>query len=85
MGPADVGTLVPAQAQPSKAAQNGGFGLGITASSVCIFNAQDEFAAMLLCEAVVKQRNISGADMGVASRRRSHAGSNLREWHRPLL
>ena len=73
---ANVRALVPFDAQPAQGIENLLFGLTSRANLVGVFDAQDELATVLTGEAQVEQRDIGGADMGVAGWRRRDTGTD---------
>ena len=62
---ADVRTFIPAQAQPAQRIQDHLFRLQRRACLIGILDAQQKFAAMLFGKAIIYQRNIGCADMGI--------------------
>ncbi|MNM94018.1 hypothetical protein D3C81_1064080 [compost metagenome] len=76
MRAADVRAFAPLDAEPAQGVEDLLFGLTGRTQLVGIFDTQDEFAAVLLGKAVVEQGDISGADVGIASRRRRDTRAN---------
>ena len=66
---ADVGPLVPRQADPAERVEDHLLGVGARARLIGVLDAQDELAALLAREHVVEQRDVRGADVRIAGRR----------------
>src|SRR5690606_4573582 len=73
---ANVGAFIPLNAQPAQRIIDLLFGLAGRAQLVGVLDTQDELTTVLAGEAEVEQRDISGADMRVAGRRRRDTGTN---------
>ncbi|MNO91922.1 hypothetical protein D3C76_834820 [compost metagenome] len=76
MRAADVRTFAPLDTEPAQGVEDLLFGLAGRTQLVGIFDTQDELAAVLLGKAVVEQGDVSGADVGIASRRRRDTRAN---------
>ena len=66
--PADLGALVPVDAEPAEAVEDGLQGLGHVALLVGVVDAQDELAAVLAGEQPVEQGRADAADVQIAGR-----------------
>ena len=66
VGAADVGALVPGEADPLEGVEDHLLGGGDEAGAVSVFDAQDELAAALVGEEEVQQADVGRADVGVA-------------------
>src|SRR5258708_22069228 len=82
---ADLRAFVPCEAEPVQTAENRGFGLRSASRRIRIFNAQNELATMLPGKAVVEQRNIRRAYVGITRRRRCYSSSDDRVGHKPAI
>src|SRR5262249_33234647 len=79
VGSADLGALVPGEAQPAERAQDDGFRLRGAAGNVGIFDAEDELTSVLAGKTVIKERGGRGADVGAAGGRGRDAGADHAE------
>src|SRR5690606_13484662 len=70
---ADVGPLVPRDAEPAERVEDGPLALLGGARLVRVLDAQQELPAALLREGVVEQRDVARADVRVTGRRRRDA------------
>ena len=77
MRPADLGALVPVEAEPAEAVQDRLQRLGHVALLVGVVDAQDELAAVLAGEQPVEQGRADAADVQIAGR----AGGETRADH----
>ena len=73
---ADVGTFVPIESEPSQRIDDHAFRRARAARNVGVFDAENELAALTAREDLIDQRDIGGADMRIARRRRRHSGAN---------
>src|SRR5690606_11330320 len=73
---AHIRAFVPFDTEPAQRIIDLLFRLPRRAQLVGVLNAQDELTAMLAGETQVEQRDISGADVRMASRRRRDRGTN---------
>ena len=72
----DIRTFVPLDSQPAQGIEDLLLGLTGRTQLIGVFDTQNEFAAVLLGEAVVEQSDVGGANMGVAGRRWRDARAN---------
>src|SRR5204863_7816245 len=73
---ADLGALVPVQAQPAEPVEDRLQGLRHVALLVGVVDAEDELAVLLPGEQPVEQGRADPADVQVAGRARGEAGAN---------
>ena len=72
-----IGAFVPIDAEPTQRVQNRTFALGRASRAVGIFDAKEKIATVPLGKSVIYQRDVSRANMRVASRRRRDTRSYL--------
>jgi hypothetical protein len=73
---AHVGALVPVQAQPAQGIEDRLLRLGGGTRAVRVLDAQEELAAVRTGKAIIEQRHVSGADMGITGGRWGDTGTN---------
>src|SRR5690606_5161553 len=73
---AHIRAFIPFDTEPAQRIIDLLFRLPRRAQLVGVLNAQDELTAMLTGETQVEQRDIRGADVRIASRRRRDTGTN---------
>ncbi|MNX71985.1 hypothetical protein D3C86_1033190 [compost metagenome] len=78
---ADVRAFRPGEAGPAQRLEHLLLIFQRRAGGVGILDAQDELAAILLGEEVIEQRDVSGADMGLAGGGRCNADANAGSGH----
>jgi len=66
--PADVGPLVPVEAEPVQRIQDGVLGRRRAARAICVLDAQDERAAGFARETIVDERHVRGPDVRISGR-----------------
>jgi len=69
MGPAYIGTFIPRQSDPVERVEDQLLGVGARPGLIGVLDAQHELASLLAREDVVEQRDVRGADVGIAGRR----------------
>src|SRR5205085_3258383 len=87
MRTANIRSLVPIEPQPAQILQHHRLGLARRASLISVFDADDESAAVMLCEKPVEDRRARATDVKVAGRRRCESNANghaARSLHSPL-
>src|SRR5690606_14785844 len=70
---ADVGALVPRQADPAQGLEDHGLAVGARPGPIGVLDAEDELAAVLARKDVVEQRDVRRAHVGIAGGRRGDA------------
>lgn len=73
---ANVRTFIPIEAEPAQGIEYESFRFVRAACLVGVFYAKNELAFVLMREGSIKQGNVGGADMGIASGRRCDSGAD---------
>ena len=77
MRTASVGPFIPVEPKPTQRLQDNLLRLRTGSLSVCVFDSQNEFAAILSSVTIAEKSHIGRTDMGITCRRWGDSGSDF--------